>query len=320
MTPRIDIICAAYQAEAFIDETLRSAIAQTHTDWRLWVRDDASTDATAQRVADWAERDPRIRLVHQGAPNLGVVAGFAWLLEQLPEDTQWVACLDADDVWDRERLATTLAAAESASMATFGSRALLVHSDSRLIDATGRELAPSYWSRAGLSPTPTPLSRVAVQNVATSSTLLMNRALLDLLRPMPTTGLFSPDWWFTMVAATFGEIIAIPTPLVGYRQHASNDVGATRGRIRDLSDLVGRIERWQTSGERLRHDLRRMALQAATFQSRYDRDLSTDDRQLLQALARLPALPFWPRKASLLRHRLRAEFGVIRNLGLLLRS
>lgn len=320
MTPRIDIICAAYQAEAFIDETIRSAIAQTHTDWRLWVRDDASSDGTAQRVAEWATHDPRITLLHRGAPNLGVVAGFAWLLEQLPDDTQWVACLDADDVWDRDRLARTLAVAEAASRGSTGSDALLVHSDSRLIDGAGRTIAPSYWSRAGLSPTPTPLSRLAVQNVATSSTMLMNRALLDRLRPMPTTGIFSPDWWFTMVAAAFGELLAIPTPLVGYRQHAANDVGATRGRIRDLADLIGRIGRWQTSGDRLRLDLRRMALQAETFRRRYDRDLSAGDRQLLETLAALPTLPFWPRKASLLRHRLRAEFGLVRNLGLLLRA
>lgn len=320
MTTRIDIICAAYQAEAYIDETLRSAVAQTHTDWRLWVRDDASSDETAERVAAWAARDPRIHLVHRGAPNLGVVAGVAWLLEQLPDDAEWVACVDADDVWAPNRLALTLAAADHATTSGSMRGPVLVHSDARLIDATGRELAPSYWTRAGLTPTPTSLDRIAVQNVATSSTLLMNRALVDRIRPMPVTGIFSPDWWFTMVASTFGEIIAVPTPLVGYRQHASNDVGATRGRIRDLADLFGRIRRWQTTGERLRRDLGRSALQAETFRARYDSDLSDDDRQLLQALAVLPALPFWPRKASLLRHRLRAEFGVIRNLGLLLRA
>ncbi len=320
MTPRIDIICAAYQAEAFIDETLRSAIAQTHPDWRLWVRDDASSDATADRVAAWAARDPRITLLHRGAPNLGVVAGFAWLLERLPDDTAYLACLDADDLWAPDRLATTLAAAEDHRARSVRPVPLLVHSDCRLIDADGRELAPSYWGRAGLAPEPTSLRRVAVQNVATSSTLLMNRALLDLLRPMPTAGIFSPDWWFTMTAAAFGEVLAIPTPLVGYRQHGANDVGATRGRIRDRSDLLDRIRRWSRSGDRLRHDLRRMAGQAQTFHARYEAHLSPADRAMLHALAALPALPFWSRKASVLRHRLRAEHGMLRNLALLLRA
>ena len=150
--------------------------------------------------------------------------------------------------------------------------------------------------------------------------MLMNRALLDHLRPMPTTGVFSPDWWFTMVAAAFGEIIAVPAPLVGYRQHATNDVGATRGRIRDLPDLISRIGRWRTGGERLRRDLRRMSTQAATFRTRYDRELSDGDHQMLRSLAALPDLSFLPRKVSLLRHRLRAEDGLLRNLGLLLRA
>jgi glycosyltransferase involved in cell wall biosynthesis len=320
MTPRIDIICAAYQAGAFIDETVQSAIGQSHTNWRLWVRDDASSDDTAHRVAAWAARDPRITLLHRGAPNLGVVSGFAWLLAQLPDDTAWVACLDADDVWDPERLAVTLGAAERHLAATGRDRPVLVHSDCRLIDAEGHELASSYWARAGLAPTPTPLRRIAVQNVATSSTLLMNRALLDLLRPMPTEGIFSPDWWFTMVAAAFGEIVAIPTPLVGYRQHATNDVGATRGRIRDLADLVGRLGRWQSSGVRLRRDLHRMAEQAETFGVRYASHLSSNDRDVLEALAAIPQSPFWARKIAILRHRLRAEHGLLRNLGLLLRG
>ncbi|MDQ8150907.1 MAG: glycosyltransferase, partial [Gemmatimonadota bacterium] len=291
-----------------------------HTAWHLWVRDDASTDGTADRVAAWAARDPRITLRHRGTPNLGVVAGFAWLLDQLPDDTEWVACLDADDVWAPNRLAATLAAAEQAIASGVGGRPLLVHSDCRLIDADGKELAPSYWTRAGLSPTPTALRRIAVQNVATSSTMLMNRALLDRLRPMPTTGIFSPDWWFTMVASAFGEIIAVPASLIGYRQHTTNDVGATRGRIRDLPDLISRIGRWQSTGERLRRDLRRMATQAATFRKRYDRELADGDHQVLQSLAALPDLSFLPRKVSILRHRLRAEHGLLRNLGLLLRA
>lgn len=319
MTETVDIICSAYGAGAFIDATIASAVAQTHTAWRLWIRDDASTDETAARVAAWAARDPRITLVHQGPPNLGVIAGFAWLLDQLPADVAWVACLDADDIWDPTRLAVTLAAARGHARAGT-SHPVLVHSDAQLIAADGTILAPSYWGRSGIAPTPTPLRRIAVQNVATSSTILMNRALLDRLRPMPIQGPFSPDWWFTMTAAAFGEIVAVPSPLVGYRQHGANDVGATRGVVRDLPDLLERLRLWRTSGERLRRDLRRLGVQAATFLARYGDALSAEDRQLLAALASLPDLPTWRRKRALLQHRLRAEHGLLRNLGLLLRA
>jgi hypothetical protein len=107
---------------------------------------------------------------------------------------------------------------------------------------------------------------------------------------------------------------------VGYRQHATNDVGATRGRIRDLADLIDRLRRWQASGDRLRRDLHRMATQAETFRSRYGLQLTASDQQFLEELAALPHLPLWRRKRSLLRHRLRAEYGIMRNLGLLLRA
>lgn len=317
---RIDIICAAYQAEAFIDETIGSALAQTHRDWRLWVRDDASTDGTANRIAEWAARDPRIVLSHRGSPNLGVVAGFAWLLDRLPIDSEWVACLDADDVWAPNRLAATLAAAEQAVASGARGRPLLVHSDCRLIDAAGAELAPSYWRRAGLSPTPMMLRRIAVQNVATSSTMLMNRALLDRIRPMPTTGIISPDWWFTMVAAAFGDIVAIPVPLVSYRQHGGNEVGATQGQLRSFGDLVGRLDRWRASQTRIRLGLVRLARQAETFRSRYGAQLPHTDLHLLDELVTLPTLSRWARKRAILRTRVRAEHGILRNLGLLIRG
>lgn len=320
MTTCVDILCSAYQAAAFIDETLDSAVRQTHRDWRLWVRDDASRDDTADRVAAWAARDPRIRLVHRGAPNLGVVAGFASLLEQLPADTRWVACLDADDVWRTDRLACSLAAGQRHEAVAGVGRPLLVHSDATLIDAAGRPLAASYWARAGLRPDRAAVTEVAIQNVATSSTLLMNRALVDRLRPMPTTGPFSPDWWCTLTAAAFGDIVALDAPLMAYRQHTGNDVGATQGGIRGLSDLAIRVRRVRSSGDRLRRDVGRTAGQAGAFARRYADVLPAAAVAHLTAVAALPTLPFWARKVALARYRLVREHGLLRNLGVLLRG
>ena len=58
--PRVSVIIPAYNAEAFLPETLASVEAQTYDDWEVVVADDASTDRTAEVVES---RGGRFRVV-----------------------------------------------------------------------------------------------------------------------------------------------------------------------------------------------------------------------------------------------------------------
>lgn len=315
-TPTIHIVCAARDASAYLDEAIASVVAQTYPAWRLWLRDDGSADDTAARGAAWAARDARIHLAHRGGPSLGAARGFGWLLGRLPADAAWVACLDADDVWRPDRLAETLRAARAAGAEE---RPLLVHSDCALIDAQGMELAPSYWAAAGLRPEPTTVRRLAVQNVATGSTLLLNAALVRAIGEVPAEARHQ-DWWFALVAAATGRLVAVPRPLVAYRQHAGNTAGATPGRLRSPREIWRRGLAAARSTARLRDDLRRTARQAAAFVARYGGRLTAPDRAALEELAVLPDLPLMARKRALLRHRILPEHGLLRALGVLVRG
>src|SRR5437763_16247353 len=67
--PLVSIITPAYNAAAFIGETIASALGQTYANWELLVVDDGSTDATCAVVQGFA--DPRIRIIraaHSGHP------------------------------------------------------------------------------------------------------------------------------------------------------------------------------------------------------------------------------------------------------------
>ena len=46
MNDRVEILLATYNGERFLAEQLDSIIAQTHQNWRIWARDDGSTDGT----------------------------------------------------------------------------------------------------------------------------------------------------------------------------------------------------------------------------------------------------------------------------------
>ena len=58
----VSIITPAYNSALFIEETIRSIVAQTYTNWELLVTDDCSTDDSQAIVRRYAERDGRIRL------------------------------------------------------------------------------------------------------------------------------------------------------------------------------------------------------------------------------------------------------------------
>ena len=58
----IDILMATYNGEAYIEEQIRSILAQSFVDWRLLVHDDGSTDHTIAIVEQLAREDARCTL------------------------------------------------------------------------------------------------------------------------------------------------------------------------------------------------------------------------------------------------------------------
>jgi glycosyltransferase involved in cell wall biosynthesis len=102
--PRVSVIIPAYNAEAFIGETLASVQGQTFTDWEVVVVDDGSGDRTANIVLQLQSTDPRIRLIHQ--TNQGVSAARNLGIAQSQGDI--LAFLDADDQWLPSKLSAHL--------------------------------------------------------------------------------------------------------------------------------------------------------------------------------------------------------------------
>ena len=84
----------AYNAAAYLDEAVRSVLAQTFTNFELLIVDDGSTDATPDLLAAHARSDPRVRVLRQ--PNRGVVAALNRALAECRG--RYVARMDADDV------------------------------------------------------------------------------------------------------------------------------------------------------------------------------------------------------------------------------
>lgn len=94
MTPSISVIVPVYNAAAFIDEALMSVkAALQHIPHEIIVINDGSTDDTALVLKGWMEDIVYITQKNQGAAS----ARNAGLQQA---QGQYIAFLDADDVWD----------------------------------------------------------------------------------------------------------------------------------------------------------------------------------------------------------------------------
>jgi glycosyltransferase involved in cell wall biosynthesis len=127
--PLVSVIIPAFNAEASLEATLSSVASQTWRKLEIVIVDDGSTDRTAEIAAAFCARDPRGVLLHKA--NGGVASARNHGLAHA--SGEWVAPVDADDLWHPTKIARQVAAALAAP-----ERPGLVYCWFRTIDAEGR--------------------------------------------------------------------------------------------------------------------------------------------------------------------------------------
>ena len=106
MQPLVSIITPSYNSEKFISETLQSVQNQTHQNLEMIIVDDCSQDKTVEIIESFIKNDKRIQL-HRLDKNYG--AGIARNTAINSAKGDYIAFLDADDLWKPEKLAKQLA-------------------------------------------------------------------------------------------------------------------------------------------------------------------------------------------------------------------
>ncbi len=107
--PTVSVIMPAYNVEPYIGDAIRSALAQTYSDFELIVVDDGSKDGTAEVVKALARQDSRIQLVQQANRGLAGARNSALRAAR----GAYFALLDSDDLWEPDFLAEQMAILET---------------------------------------------------------------------------------------------------------------------------------------------------------------------------------------------------------------
>ncbi len=97
----ISIIMAAYNAEKTIKQAIDSVIAQTFQNWELIIVNDCSVDSTGEILKKFSLIDNRIKVI-DNQKNSGASLSRKTALDNA--GGEWIAILDSDDLWERDKL------------------------------------------------------------------------------------------------------------------------------------------------------------------------------------------------------------------------
>lgn len=103
----VSIVTPCYNAERYIADTIASVQAQTYTKWEMMVVDDCSTDNSAEVIKRLAREDSRIKYFKTDKPSGSPTKPRNIALDKARGE--YIAFLDADDLWLPQKLEEQLA-------------------------------------------------------------------------------------------------------------------------------------------------------------------------------------------------------------------
>jgi len=216
MDPLVSVIMPVYNGEPFFGASLDSALCQSYRNIEVIVVDDGSQDRTKAIAESRAAADPRVRVISQ--PNRGLAASRNRGLASAAGE--FVAPLDADDIWDPAKIERQVRRALEA-----GARTGLVYCWWFWMDSEGGVLDSSpQWRIEG----DTADALLHVNYIGNSSVPFFRRSHLEEIGGYDETLREGcEDWDVALKIAERAQVAVVPAPLVGYRWHRGNMSGKT---------------------------------------------------------------------------------------------
>ncbi len=221
LTPKISILMPVYNGSDCVLAAIRSVLAQSYPHWELIVVDDGSTDETLARLSPLPEQDERIRVFSR--VNQGVAATRNFAFSQANGD--YIAFLDADDVWLVEKLATEVNVLRARRSAGY-TDPCLIYSAYFAVDESMQlvNLPPIYQAKGELSE-----AVLAHEGIFLPSTALVHRDIFEAVGGFKTA-CYHEDRVFFIEACQHFPAYPTAKRLVLYRQALS---GRCRSVLKD---------------------------------------------------------------------------------------
>ena len=233
--PLISVIVPVYNVERYLDQCLESIVGQSYRNLEILVVDDGSTDGSGEMCDRWAERDKRIRVIHQ--PNGGLSAARNTALDVM--QGEMVTMVDSDDVLHPSAIKVMKEALGK-------SQASIVVGNYTPFDENGEPAWPQQTDQP--SPTRIPqhhaLFRIFYQQGLTHSAWgrLYEASLFEGIR-YPVGQNYEDLAIIYPLILKCGRVAKINYTLYGYRQRQSSILGAFSPKRADVLDICEDLEK-----------------------------------------------------------------------------
>lgn len=214
-----------WNGEAYLRAQLVSFSAQTRPPDELIVCDDNSTDNTLRIISDFAATAPFPVHLYINQRNLGSTKNFERAISLCTGGL--IALADHDDVWLPEKLRLIEQCFERQPGVG------LVFTDAEVVDKDLKPLGYRLWESVGfgeaerrLISSGRALDMLLPGWTVTGATMAFRGGFRNLVLEIPTDLALIHDGWIALLIASVAEVAFIEEPLIKYRQHARQQIGA----------------------------------------------------------------------------------------------
>ncbi|WP_394560339.1 glycosyltransferase family 2 protein [Aquipseudomonas alcaligenes] len=213
---KIDVVIPAYNAGAFIIQALESVAQQTLPPVSIIVVDDGSLDDTAELVRRFADAHPTQKILLVSQPNKGISGARNAGLKVAT--SEFVALLDADDLWKPEKLERQAALFMREGAEKLG----IVYCDYQLIDEKGSMLQTRHHVSPRLRGRVRQELRKSNRISGSASAVLIRSSVLNDVGLFDEALVCCEDWDLWLRISQGWEFDYAPQTLVCIRRHSQS--------------------------------------------------------------------------------------------------
>jgi glycosyltransferase involved in cell wall biosynthesis len=273
----VSVIITNYNYEQYVGRAIESALAQTYADLEIIVVDDGSSDNSDWVIQSYANSDSRVRYIRQAnagqsaATNRGILAAKG----------EYIAFLDADDIWYPDKLALQMEVFESESVSIVYSGAFVIDGDDRVYN---ERMVSRAFNGEGF------LWNMICANVIPFSSAVVRRECFAKGGLLNTQYRVCTDYDLWLRMGKYYSFDCVEKPLIGYRARPDSLSGNPDEMFRTATEITDIFVRQN------RHLFNKSTLRKEKATSWYNRfytyrkygDLAKSSRYLMRLLCRFP--------------------------------
>ena len=190
---KVNVLISTYNGEKYITAQIDSILSQTYTNFKIYVRDDGSTDQTVSILKKYEKRKQIILLKGE---NIGFGGSFMQLLQYAEDGDYWAFC-DQDDIWDSHKLDNAVKQLKDMpdTEPNLYFHNFFVTDENMNITGTYQNHIPEYSFQMAIT-----------ECLHMGFATVFNCCFRELMLKGDITRIPSHDWWAELIAMEFGNV------------------------------------------------------------------------------------------------------------------